>query len=455
MPEQSTPIIPVSLKRILKTWWPLAASWLLMALEGPSLSAVMARMADPEINLAAYGGVVYPLALLIESPVIMLLAASTALSKDWNSYRRLRQYMMISGATLTALHLLLAATPAYYWFVGSVIHAPEEIIEPARVGLLLMLPWTWSIGYRRFQQGVLIRSGHANAVGIGTVIRLLADGIGLAIGYVANVFPGIVVATCAQSAGVISEAAYSGLRVRPILAQSFSKNQPGEGITWREFGVFYFPLAVTSLLSLVWQQIGSAALSRLPLALASLAIWPVISGLVFLLRSLGFAYNEVVVALLGFQGSSRNLRKFTWMLSLGVLALQLIITFTPFAAIWFAKVTALAPELAELARAVFWLALPVPVMSVLTSWYQGAIVYSKKTRAVPESFVIFLAVMLLLLAAGVAWIDLPGIYTGLGAFSLATIAQTAWLYLRSRPVMRHVKARDEDLREGVLQAGIN
>ena len=148
-----------------------------MGAELPALSAVVARLANPEINLAAYGGVVFPLALIVESPIIMLLAASTALSKDWDSYMKLRRFMMIAGATLTALHILVAFTPLYYLVVGTIIGAPQEIIEPARIGLMIMTPWTWSIAYRRFNQGLLIRFGHSQAVGIGTVIRLSADGL--------------------------------------------------------------------------------------------------------------------------------------------------------------------------------------------------------------------------------------------------------------------------------------
>jgi len=442
MPERQYPVIPVSLKRILKTWWPLAASWLLMSLEGPSLSAVMARMADPEINLAAYGGVVYPLVLIIESPVVMLLAASTALSKDWNSYKRLREYMMISGALMTVVHILLAVTPAYYWYVGTVIGVPDEIVEPARIGLLLLCPWTWAIGYRRLQQGVLIRNGYSSAVGVGTVIRLLTDILLLAVGYLINLFPGIVVATIAQAAGVISEAVYSRLRVKTVLETRIKQEPPGEGLSWRDFAAFYIPLALTSLLSLVWQQIGSAALSRLPLVISSLAVWPVINGLIFMLRSFGFAYNEVVVALLGTHGSTRNLRKFTLYLTLSVTVLHVIIAATPLSRIWFEKVTALAPDLAELAETGLWLVLPLTVMSVLTSWYQGAIVYCKKTSAIPESYVVFLGLMSLLLVAGVLWIDLPGIFTGLTALSIGTIAQTVWLYIRSRAILRQLNQRD-------------
>lgn len=443
MTSDSRPVArAINMRQVFKTWWPLAASWLLMGLEGPALSAVMARMADPEINLAAYGGVVFPLALIIESPVIMLLAASTALSKDWNAYRRIRQYMLISGAVLTALHVIIAFTPVYYWLVEQIIGVPAEIVEPARLGLMIMTPWTWSIGYRRFQQGVLIRYGRSSAVGAGTVVRLLTDGFVLIIGYLTDLFPGIVVATGAQAAGVISEALYSGLRVRPVIRERIKKRAPGEGLSWRDFGKFYFPLALTSLLSLLWQPIGSAALSRLPLALSSLAIWPIVSGLTFMLRSLGFAYNEVVVALLGIHGSSGKLRRFTLILTLGVAGLHILVAATPLSRIWFEKITALQPGLADLAYTAFWLALPLPVMSVLISWFQGAIMYSGKTRAIPESILIFFLAVLIQLGIGVALLEFPGIFIGMTAFSLATIVQTIWLYVRSRAVMRDVANRD-------------
>ena len=88
---------PVTLATVYRTWWPLAASWLMMGLELPAVSAVMARLPEPTVSLAAYGGVVFPLALLIESPIIMLLSASTALSRDWPSYRLVRRAMLTMG----------------------------------------------------------------------------------------------------------------------------------------------------------------------------------------------------------------------------------------------------------------------------------------------------------------------------------------------------------------------
>jgi len=431
------------MRRVAETWWPLAASWVLMSAELPALAAVIARLPHPEVNLAAYGGVVFPLALIIESPIIMLLAASTALCKDWASYLLVRRFMMRTSAILTALHVLIAFTPLYYVVVEGIIGVPPEIVEPARLGLMIMTPWTWAIAYRRFHQGVLIRFGHSRAVGLGTVIRLCADGLVLAIGYLMGTVPGIVVATSAVIAGVICEAVYVGLVVGPVLQDQLKPARPVEPpLTFRTFLEFYVPLAMTSLLVLLAQPLGAAAMSRMPRELESLAVWPVVSGLTFMLRSLGMAYNEVVVALLDEPGSTSSLRRFTTLLTISTTLLLVIITATPLATIWFGRISALAMPLVALAHIGLWIALPLPGLNVLQSWYQGALVHSRGTRGITEAMGIFLVTSSAVLWAGVAWGQPPGLYIGLAAFGVGSLAQTAWLWHRSRPVMRRLDARD-------------
>ena len=456
---------PLSMHRIVRTWWPLAASWLLMAIEGPTMSAVVARLAEPEINLAAWGGIVFPIALIVESPIIMLLSASTALSKDWDSYLRLRRFMMRAGALLTALHVLIAFTPLYYVVAVELIGAPAEIIEPARLGLMIMVPWTWSIAYRRFNQGVLIRFGHSRAVGLGTLVRLGADVLVLVTGYLVGTnlietpiligtilietpiligtIPGIVVAASGITAGVVGEAIYAGLRVRPVLRDQLRHTPPAEQpLTFRTFLEFYVPLAMTSLLALLAQPIGSAALSRMPDALDSLAVWSVVSGLLFLLRSLGMAYNEVVIALLDEPCAGRNLRQFAaWLTALTTGAL-LIIAATPLATFWFGRLLALNPRLVTLAHRGLWVGLLIPGLTVLQSWYQGTIVHSRRTRGVTEAVAIFLLTSSAILWGGVAWGQMTGLYVGLAALGVGALVQTAWLWQRSRPAMRAVQARD-------------
>ncbi|MEO0650309.1 MAG: hypothetical protein AAFZ65_06490, partial [Planctomycetota bacterium] len=162
---------PLTRAQVVTMWWPLAASWLLMGVELPLLSAHVARLPDPKVQLAAYGSLVFPICLLIEAPIIMLLAASTALCTDRDRFLRVRRWMHLAGAGLTAIHLALATTPLYDLVAQDLLAVPPAVAEAGHAGLLIMTPWTWSIAYRRFHQGILIRAGHSRTVGVGTLVR--------------------------------------------------------------------------------------------------------------------------------------------------------------------------------------------------------------------------------------------------------------------------------------------
>ena len=94
----------LSYRRILLFWLPLAGTWLMMAIEGPYLAAIIARLPDPTVNLAAFG-VGFVFAIIIESPVIMLMSASTALVEDGPSYRALRRFSCGLGTSLPVVQL--------------------------------------------------------------------------------------------------------------------------------------------------------------------------------------------------------------------------------------------------------------------------------------------------------------------------------------------------------------
>lgn len=434
------------MRRVINTWWPLAASWLLMALELPAISAVMARLPNPTISLAAYNSIVFPLALIIESPIIMLLAASTALSKDTASYRKIRSFMLVTSTALTGLHILIAFTPLYYPVVSGLLNADPAIIEPARTGMKIMLPWTGAIAFRRFNQGVLIRFERSRAVSLGTGVRLVSNWLVLAFGYLNGSLAGIIVGTSAVSVGVISEAIYIGFTTRPVIRTDLAKAKPVEPpLTLRAFLTFYIPLALTSLLTLLVNPITSAAVNRMPERMGSNAVWSAVNGLVFMLRSLGMAFNEVVVALLDEQFSSPTLRRFTTYLAIATTIALFLIAATPLAVIWLEKIIGLPPELAQLARLAIWLALPIPALNAFQSWYQGTILFSKTTRAIPESILLYLLTVAIVLIGGVIYGQIAGLYIGAIALGSSMFVQTVWLWFRSRQIRRQLQQRDEIL----------
>ena len=426
----------VTLRRVLRSWWPLAGSWILMALELPAISAIMARLAEPTISLAAYGGIVFPLALIVEAPIIMLLSASNALSKDRQSYQLLRRFMIGAGATLTAIHLLVALTPLYDLIVDRLLDAPEAIRGPGRIGLILMTPWTWSIAYRRLQQGVLIRFGRSHQVGIGTIVRLAANVMVLAIGYAIGSLPGIVVGTAAVSAGVLSEAGYAWLSVRPVLKHDLPNVPPqGRPLTFRKFLDFYVPLAMTSLLNFLTLPIGSAGISRMPLALESLAVWPVVNGLTFTLRCLGLAFNEVVVALLGEPMAPRTLRRFANLLSLSTTVVLFLVAASPLAAIYFGVVSGLSIPLTALAGQGLWFAVLLPFLGVHQNLHQGILVHSHRTRAITEAVVVYILTSTVVLAIGILHGQTIGLFVALVSAVIGNTCQVAWLWFRSRSAL--------------------
>ena len=404
-----------------------------MGLELPLVTATISRLSEPEIHLAAYGGVVFPLSLLIESPVIMILVASTALCKDWAAYRVIRNFIVLLGGILTFIHVMVAFTPLYTMIVKDVLGAPEVIVESGRIGLQCMTPWTLSIAVRRFLQGVVIRAGKTRLIGLGTLVRLFVSSSVLLGGLMINNFSGIVVATVAMSSGVLVEAAFIIVFVRPILKNLRNSNPQVVGpLSFKQLGVFYWPLAFTPLITLATLPIVSAAISRMPHALESLAVWPVLGGLSFVFRSVGFAMQEVVVALYDRPHFLTPLRHFVGMVSLATSGMLLLVAATPLSVIWFEGVAALNPELSALASSALWIVVIFPAISPWESFFQGELVHHGLTTYITQAVCLYLAGSSILLLTGVFYGQMTGLYVGLTAMGTGLVIQVWWLWKHSR-----------------------
>ena len=424
----------VDTRRVFRLWWPLAGSWMLMGLELPLVTAVVARLADPEVNLAAYGALVFPLSILVEAPIIMLLAASTALATDREAWRRLARFTALLGGGLTVLHVAIAFTPLFDVLARDLIGVPEAVVEPGRLGLRIMTPWTFSIAWRRFQQGVLIRFERSRAVGVGTLVRLGAGAAALLAGACwmpARGFPGAAVGATAVVCGVVAEALFVQARCAPLV-RALAPTSEGAPLTRQRLLAFYVPLAMTPLMALLVQPLGAAAMSRMPHTLASLAAWPAVHGLVFLLRGVGLSFNEVVVRLVAEPGAAALLRRIAWRSAGALVAFLALVALTPLGGLWFETVSGLSSELADLSRTALLLSVLMPGYAVLQSWYQGSLLSAHRTRPVPEAVALYLAVSASALGLGVAVWAGAGLHFVIPALTLAGLVQTGWLAARSR-----------------------
>ncbi len=448
MPQLST-------RGILKTWWPLALSWFMITVEQPILAAVVARSIDPKVQLAAWG-LAFSLVLVLSAPSISMLAASTALSRDRESYRRGRQYMIWLCVGLTSVHFLLAFTPLFDFIVLGLISAPAELAEPVRSGVRIMLPFIPSLALRRFQYGVLIRCDQTRAVSLGTVLRLVLE-VALAVGlFWLSSWDGIIIASTTISIGVVFEAIYATLRVRPVVRKNLLSVVPGAPpLTWNRFLRLYLPLVLTTFMQILLQPLVSASLSRMPDSLGSLALWPVLFGVLIMTNSAAFAFVESVIVLLDRPGSIEVLRRFTWKLGLSLAAVPLVMAVTPFGDFWFLRIAALPPELLQQAKTVLWLIIPLPALTALSSLFQGTLINSQRTRSITEADSLSLTVVTILLILGSLWGGRPclagtgsaflcgvsGVSIAVVAYNFGSIVRNLWLWRRSQRVYLSIRLR--------------
>jgi progressive ankylosis protein len=417
-------------RRIFWFWLPLAAMWIMMAVEQPAIAAVTARLPYPELNLAAFG-VTFALALLVEGPVIMLLTAGTALPRDRQSYQRLLNFTHLMAGGLTALHLLIGLTPLYDLIVGRLIGTPDEVLELSRQGFLLMTPWTASIAYRRLWQGVLIRFNRTKVIPMTILARLCMTTLVLSLGLFWGEVQGIYVGTVGLSLGVIAAAIVSYLFARTTIQEHLSRTSTDSPeLTWPDLLSFYLPLALTSLIVLANQPLFTTALARAPQPLLSLAVWPVIMSLLFLGRSIALSYQEAVVALLKDQESYAQLQRMAWIVA-GILGgIFFLLALTPMSRFWFANVAGLSPELVNQAILPTVLVAPVPFLSVLISWQRGILVHVKQTRYISHSVMISLGMLVVVLATATWLLPLPGVIISAAALIISVTAE--WIYLSWR-----------------------
>ncbi len=362
----------------------MAATWLMMALEGPYISAIVARLPGTAINLAAFG-VAFSLAWFAESPIMMLLTASNTLVRDRASFLALRRFTYRLNALVTLVLAMVVLPPVFAFVAGTLIGLPPEVTRLAHVATLILIPWPAAIGYRRFYQGILVRHHLTRRVAYGTVVRLVSMSVTAAALALTGSLPGAWIGATALCAGVVMEAVASRWMARHVVASTLSITERASGtlLTTREIGRFYYPLALTSVLSIALGPLVTFLLGRSRAPIESLAVWPVVSSIVFVFRSGGVGYQEVGVALTGLHREhEREIRSMgAWLGAAASGALALLVL-TPAGRIWFGPIAGLSPDLSAIALGSARLLLFLPALEYLLSFQRARLILARRTRIV-------------------------------------------------------------------------
>jgi len=417
----------ITFKKIFIFWLPLAATWLMMAVEGPFLAAIIARLAQPKYNLAAYG-VAFSFGLIIEAPIIMIMSAATALVENKDSFVKLRNFTYALNTAISILMLIFLIPPVFYFTTIDLIGLPQEVAKLTHLATLLLLPWPGMIGYRRFYQGVLIRSNLTRRVAYGTLVRLTTMSLTALILYKYFTFPGAVVGAVALSLAVTLEAFATRLmayKTVKYLQQEIKEFQP---LTYSYITKFYYPLALTSILALGVHPLVTFFVGRSPLPLESLAVLPVINALVFIFRSMGLSFQEVGISLVGksFENYYR-IRNFALLLAVIVVCCLAVIAFTPLARIWFHDVSGLSVELTNFALLPLQIMCLMPGLAVVLSLQRAILVSARRTTSVTWATIIEVSSIVVVLFVAIFYFELNGAVSACLAFIFGRLSANLYL----------------------------
>ena len=433
----------LSYRRILTFWLPLASAWLMMAVEGPYLVAIITRLPNVTVNLAAFG-VAFAFAIIIESPVIMLMSASTALVEDRPSLEALRRFAYGLSALLTLVQLVILLPPVFD-AVAHLLALPDDVARLTHGGLALLIPWPAAIGYRRFRQGLLIRQNLTRRVAYGTAIRLAVMSLTAFLAFRLTGLPGAHVGSLALSVGVVVEAVTSRMMTQRVVPALLARDRSPERMDMLRLPAiinFYAPLALTSLLALSVQPMVTFFMGQSRFALESLAVLPVIHGLTFIFRAIGLSYLEVGIALIGDRREHFvRIRNFAVILAIASTAGLAIIAYTPLSVIWFQTISGLTLKLTTFAMWPTRILAIFPALAVALHTQRAVLVHARRTGPITWASVLEVAVVAAVLTVGIHRFDLIGAVAAAVAILTGRIFGTLWLLppcldvLRARPVL--------------------
>ncbi|MCF6265772.1 MAG: hypothetical protein L3J57_04380 [Desulfuromusa sp.] len=434
----------LSYGQIFRFWLPLAATWLMMSIEGPFLAAIIARLAAEKVNLAAYG-VTFAFALIAESPVIMLMSASTALCRDRESYRKLRNFSLILSVSVTLLLAIFLLPPIFNLIVLKLIGLPVNIAALIHIALLFLLPWPGAIGIRRFYQGILIVRHQTKRIAVSTLARLISMSSCALILFFYSSLAGAIIGAISLACGVVSEALLTRVLARHAISEVLQTEPESEQqLSYRKIWDYYLPLALTPFIALSIHPLVTFFLGKSRDPLESLAVMPVIYGLTFVFRAIGLSYQEVSIALLGENRDNYfKVRNFAIVLGISTSTCLSLIAFTPLSNLWFQDLSGLNELLTNFAVLPLQIMAIFPALTVLICFQRSILIVTRVTNPISVSTTIEAVGIFSILLLAMLYFPLPGVVAASIAYVIGRLLAVIALQRSVTPQLKQLSSKKE------------
>lgn len=376
-------------------FYPLAMTDFAMTLGDMLRPIALSRLPGTELSLAAIG-VIKSIAVFLESPIIMILHASTALSINRASHRSLWRFTLLASLILTSIFLVSCYQPVYEWLFIDIFGVSQAVALAARLPFLLMVPWPALIAIRRFYQGLLVRDRQEKSLAAAGAMRLIFTVALLWMGILLNL-NGTLVAALSLIGAVAIEA---------LMVIYFYVRKPGgefalyhddqtllpKNIT--AVARYYAPLGATSMI--VWgaRALMLVVIARAPNAVLGIAIWTAAMGFVLPVANATRMVQQIVISSKDI--SFELLLKFALIIGLGSSFFLLLLGFTDSGTFLLNTLLGDNQNISISSLLVIKLCFLLPLLTSLQNTYQGFLILSNGHWLINAATIINTLVSLLL-----------------------------------------------------------
>ena len=424
----------LSPNQIFRLYLPLAFSWLFMGMEGPIAVSVISRLANPQVNTAAFWAVM-SLAIWIESPVIDLLSTSTTLVRGPKSLKSVTGFTLWLNAWVTIAHAVVIFSPLYDVVMTRVIGLEAAVSHAAHPALMIMTPWSALIGWRRYRQGILIRNGETKVIGIGTALRVcVLTVISFSLAFLVK-----EASVSAVAAGLVVAVAAECLFIH-IVSTRIMRSRVWDGsetddhfISLGQLLKFHLPLTATTMVKLMTGLIIGAGLARTLEGTHAVAGFQVAGTVIFLFRAMAFCLPEVVIALYREKTDRAVLKSFCLRVGMFASGGLAILALSGLDHLLFSKVFGAAPDLVPVAHVMLVAMLFTPFFDAVQAYVRGVLTAHRLTLSRMTAVVVSTTLLVLVVAIAVRfkWSPAPLAGVSLGTALLAEFGVLAWSWAKS------------------------
>ena len=288
----------ISLKIFILAWTPVLINWLILALESPLINLILLHYNINQTFIINFN-IAYAFLFLVEAPIIMLNMLSISLIDNYYNYTKvLKAASLIMIATIIFFLGFLYSPLFSHIFSHHHINGITTNYVHIRKLCFLILAIAIFIGYKRIFQGILFVNSSYHSILYASITRifmtiiLLIFGLRFLSSKIDPDFASIAILSCV----ILIEAGLTHLFSIPHIKKL--PKLPHYTLSYKKIIYFFYPLSLTSIISLITFPILTFYMILFSDNAAELMDFQLAFSIIVPFRSIPMSLQEIVVPFL-------------------------------------------------------------------------------------------------------------------------------------------------------------